>query len=54
MARQNLDEYDFSDLREDIKRMLPANLHSTKESNNFMWIATKNYDIGTYTFHLDC
>ena len=39
MAKQNFDEYDFSDLLEDIKRMLPANLHSTKESNNFMGLS---------------
>lgn len=46
-------EYNFNDLCEDLRRKLPVNLHATKEGKDFLWIATKYYDIGTYPIHYE-
>lgn len=48
-----MSDYDFKDLCMDLQRKLPANLHITKEGKNYVWIATKNYDIGTYPMHYE-
>lgn len=45
--------YDFRDLCEDLKRILPANFRTTYETDSFMWIATKEYDIGVYPMHYE-
>lgn len=46
-------QYDFKDLCKDFIRILPANLHSTKEGKCFLWIATKDYDIGALPIHYE-
>lgn len=48
-----MSDYDFKDLCKDLKHKLPANLHATKEEKDFMWIATKYYDIGAYPIHYE-
>ena len=46
-------KYTFKDLCKDVRRILPAHLHATGEGNDFIWIATDDYDIGVYPMHYE-
>ena len=46
-------KYTFKDLCKDVRRMLPAHLHATGEGEDFIWIATDDYDVGVYPMHYE-
>lgn len=46
-------KYTFKKLCKEIRDLLPPNLHTTKETDTFMWIATETYDIGVYPIHYE-
>ncbi len=46
-------KYAFKDLCKDVRHILPAHLHATGEGNDFIWIATDDYDIGVYPLHYE-
>lgn len=53
MKRNVLCDYDFKYLCNDLKALLRINLHPTKQADDFMWIATEEYDIGAYPMHYE-
>ena len=46
-------KYTFKDLCNEVRRILPAHLHATGEGDDFIWIATDDYDIGVYPMHYE-